>query len=606
MQPTPVARLPDPRRTQVPPRQAAPTPPVTQVTPNAGYDSLGYMPATTPSEWVPTPNKGKGKERARTPAASAGGKRTFAEVTAAMSRPTTPVSPKPKRANLGGNRPRSRSPSPSPHQAEDGSQRLLHSALALSRLMPGRPLEELLQMAKVVRPVEEDGYESEGGRSARTATSRANRFPRSRTPGAEGGPGPLKLARAYVPPNVARALHVHMGDLPPISDEDRVSDELLVNAVNTDLTRSGSVNSVVKLTWRKDRSLQVELRERATSEEVKTVRLCMADLFVHDPALRDHLYCDQEQPITRLEIKACPKFTKGGVPLSIEAIYASIVHDNRGWPSEVLLHPKVQPYPFRINDSDKLTSSRLVIGILDTKQGSVAARLIKRPVTIAGYTCNVSLFQSRPTITQCGRCWRWGHTQRVCSAPHDVCKKCGEGHGRDRHEVMATCCQTDPPAPGKACEHPSRCVNCGSTHMANSKHCVYTKHRYDAEWMKAHKSRNDRLQLSARQKQPQQSEPRIVQVDNEGFTPINRKPALKTSGLASSIHAPSGNAVASGSGSQQRDVLDDPKLTPAQKAAFKATQATLSANITRNRFDALDLAEPRSTGSPPPGHGLRK
>ncbi len=45
----------------------------------------------------------------------------------------------------------------------------------------------------------------------------------------------------------------------------------------------------------------------------------------------------------------------------------------------------------------------------------------------------------------------------------------------------------------------------------------------------------------------------------------------------------------------ETDILDDLTLTPAQKAAIKA--ATQASDITRNCFTALDLAEPRISGS---------
>ncbi|CAG4983128.1 unnamed protein product [Parnassius apollo] len=55
-------------------------------------------------------------------------------------------------------------------------------------------------------------------------------------------------------------------------------------------------------------------------------------------------------------------------------------------------------------------------------------------------------------VTQCSRCWRFGHSLRVCPSKKIVCPKCGKGHAN--------------------CEITTfRCINCIGTHMSLDRSC---------------------------------------------------------------------------------------------------------------------------------------
>lgn len=55
-------------------------------------------------------------------------------------------------------------------------------------------------------------------------------------------------------------------------------------------------------------------------------------------------------------------------------------------------------------------------------------------------------------VTQCSRCWRFGHTAKMCPANRPICPKCGERH---------TNCETQQ----------FSCANCRGDHLALSKKC---------------------------------------------------------------------------------------------------------------------------------------
>lgn len=68
-------------------------------------------------------------------------------------------------------------------------------------------------------------------------------------------------------------------------------------------------------------------------------------------------------------------------------------------------------------------------------------------------------------VTQCSRCWRFGHVIKMCPSNKIICPKCGQHHAN--------------------CEVTSfKCVNCSGKHMALSKLCpIYKKEKHIRELM---------------------------------------------------------------------------------------------------------------------------
>lgn len=68
-------------------------------------------------------------------------------------------------------------------------------------------------------------------------------------------------------------------------------------------------------------------------------------------------------------------------------------------------------------------------------------------------------------VSQCSRCWKFGHKIKTCPVTKIVCPKCGENHSN---------CETD--------EY--KCVNCKGNHMALDRNCpVYAKEKRIRELM---------------------------------------------------------------------------------------------------------------------------
>lgn len=55
-------------------------------------------------------------------------------------------------------------------------------------------------------------------------------------------------------------------------------------------------------------------------------------------------------------------------------------------------------------------------------------------------------------VTQCSRCWRFGHSLRVCPSKKIVCPKCGKGHANCESSIF-------------------KCVNCTGNHLSLDRSC---------------------------------------------------------------------------------------------------------------------------------------
>lgn len=68
-------------------------------------------------------------------------------------------------------------------------------------------------------------------------------------------------------------------------------------------------------------------------------------------------------------------------------------------------------------------------------------------------------------VTQCAKCWRFGHTVKMCPSNKIICPKCGKNHNNCEVKVF-------------------KCVNCSGGHMALSKNCpMYKKEKRIRELM---------------------------------------------------------------------------------------------------------------------------
>lgn len=62
-------------------------------------------------------------------------------------------------------------------------------------------------------------------------------------------------------------------------------------------------------------------------------------------------------------------------------------------------------------------------------------------------------------VTQCSKCWRFGHSGKLCPSRKITCPKCSDNHANCETQIY-------------------KCANCGGNHMALSKRCpVYLKEK---------------------------------------------------------------------------------------------------------------------------------
>ena len=95
--------------------------------------------------------------------------------------------------------------------------------------------------------------------------------------------------------------------------------------------------------------------------------------------------------------------------------------------------------------------------LLDSVVVCFSGNYLPSHIKIGGVNYPVNPF--RAPILQYKKCYRFNHTERVCSRQHKVCVKCGDCHQNNEE-----------------CNSPLKCVNCNAAHSADSKLCpVYKK-----------------------------------------------------------------------------------------------------------------------------------
>lgn len=79
---------------------------------------------------------------------------------------------------------------------------------------------------------------------------------------------------------------------------------------------------------------------------------------------------------------------------------------------------------------------------------------ISAPSFVIAYGCKCDVEKYVFPVTQCSKCWRFGHIKKFCSLNKDVCPKCGQGHSNCEIQKFI-------------------CPNCKGPHMALNKSCPY-------------------------------------------------------------------------------------------------------------------------------------
>lgn len=78
------------------------------------------------------------------------------------------------------------------------------------------------------------------------------------------------------------------------------------------------------------------------------------------------------------------------------------------------------------------------------------------PSFVYGYGCRFAVNKYIFPVSQCSKCWKYGHLSRSCPARNPVCPKCGANHDNCELKIFV-------------------CVNCSGNHMALDKSCPIFK-----------------------------------------------------------------------------------------------------------------------------------
>ncbi|KAI0945351.1 hypothetical protein AcW1_001593 [Taiwanofungus camphoratus] len=283
---------------------------------------------------------------------------------------------------------------------------------------------------------------------------------------------------------------LELGDLLDLDSLKVVVQQLLAGAGN-------SVNYLVNaIVPPGNGEVHLVCSERPTTTELGALRAGMGRLVAPHVAPDGMnpvgLSLDWAHVITQMAIKAFPLYREGSrVEYTTLEVFQELVRNNE-WAEELVLHPHHSPKARYQSASGG--SGLFIFAIFDTRSGSTAIRIMKKPVRLFGKTYRLQPWTETSAVPLCLRCWRWGHIAPLCQSTHECCVKCGEPHILALHEEKASCCAQRRAAMSVttiACppEHAS-CPNCGKSgddgHQADSPKCQWAKKRRDQQWHKAH------------------------------------------------------------------------------------------------------------------------
>ena len=95
-----------------------------------------------------------------------------------------------------------------------------------------------------------------------------------------------------------------------------------------------------------------------------------------------------------------------------------------------------------------------------------------------------------PDISQCKNCWKWGHLAGVCRIQDLKCAKYNGPYLTDNHHNFTWCCKANnklnsprlETKKSEPCPHLFKCLNCKSSHVADSIECLFWKHCFNKKW----------------------------------------------------------------------------------------------------------------------------
>jgi hypothetical protein len=102
--------------------------------------------------------------------------------------------------------------------------------------------------------------------------------------------------------------------------------------------------------------------------------------------------------------------------------------------------------------------------------GANLSTILKQRIFMFGDMCPVKEWKDKPSISQCHKCWNYGHSTAGCIRKVARCRLCGESHKEDDHRSKCSHCVKAAAPQEVECNY-RYCLNCKGSHAADDSGC---------------------------------------------------------------------------------------------------------------------------------------
>lgn len=200
-----------------------------------------------------------------------------------------------------------------------------------------------------------------------------------------------------------------------------------------------------------------------------------ADIFAQSVCQGRDATASRVEPRTKLQVSMVPVWDLNATEPFNESDLLAELLVNRSIRESDLASTISYTKPYDKIDSS-LQNCPVTFWVHD-KDGTTSQRILAKPIFLFGKRLRVTRYRNLPSLSQCTRCQKLGHTAKGCKAPV-ACAICGLGHKTENHRQQCRQCAAEA-ATSAECPHPSCCVNCLGAHPATtSRSLCKAKRRY--------------------------------------------------------------------------------------------------------------------------------
>ncbi|KAH0610945.1 uncharacterized protein H6S33_011372 [Morchella sextelata] len=144
---------------------------------------------------------------------------------------------------------------------------------------------------------------------------------------------------------------------------------------------------------------------------------------------------------------------------------------NAKFPEIFLLASGIAPIATRfLHPNDTERNSRKTSTVVITVSATDAA-LIGPSIRILSRPRKCTVMWSASPITQCKKCYKFGHPEQGCKQEHHTCPICARNHTKQEHTCPANCNGRRYDNLGCCAAVRAKCVNCDGAHASTSNNC---------------------------------------------------------------------------------------------------------------------------------------